>query len=170
MPLEENTHYVFGESLEKLDPDILPKELCVIRYIVHCFDVSHANVPRMDKKKRRSTICNLVVGDVVEIWKRQSLGIRSHRAVYHLVNKLIDRIDYVKVSKRYHENNIPWIQEVIKEHDKVFDIAEKPVKEELDQPMDVDVPEVIEEDLGPRKRKIPKWLENTDYEVNSFNF
>ena len=37
--LEEYTSFALGESLEQLDPDILPKEIDVMRHIVYLFDV-----------------------------------------------------------------------------------------------------------------------------------
>ena len=67
--LEEYTSYVFGESLQQLDPNLLPKETDVLRFIVHCFDVSRAEVPRMDKKKRNADVIKTVLGAVAEIWK-----------------------------------------------------------------------------------------------------
>ena len=47
--LEEYTSYVFGASLEQLDPEVLPKESDVLRFLVHCFDVSQAEVSTMNR-------------------------------------------------------------------------------------------------------------------------
>ena len=155
--LQEYTKFVFGESIEQLNPNDLPKENDVIRYIVHCFDVSQAEVPRMDRKKRRTAVIKIVVGAVEEIWKNKSLPIRSHGAIYWMVNSLFDRVEFVKVSKSYHENNASFIQEVVKVHDKLFDISMKPVETKKDEAMEVDLPEPAQEEvLGKRKRKAPK--------------
>ena len=170
--LEEYTSYVFGKSSGSLDPDVLPKEIDVLRYIVNCYDASQAQTPKMDKKKRTASVVNIVVAAVEEIWKKNSRQTRSHRAQYWLVKKLLEKAELVKVRKHRHETDDVFIQDVLAEHDKLFDISEKPVREELDEAMEVEVPEVVEQDLGKRKRKAPppKWLtENMDYEVILLN-
>lgn len=162
--LEEYTSYVFGESLQQLDPKLLPKEIDVLRFIVHCFDVSRAEVPRMDKKKRNAAVIKKVLGAVSEIWKNKSLLIRSSGAIYWLVNSLVDKVDFVRVSKKNHEFDVNWIQQVFQQHNKIFDIAEKPAKDTPSaEAMDIDVPELPgteqEEEgevLPDRKRKAPK--------------
>ena len=170
--LQEYTSFVFGESINLLDPDVIPKEIDVIRYMIHCFDVSQAEVARMVRKKRRAAVIKIVVGAVEQIWKNKSLPIKSNGAIYWKVDSLFDRVEYVKVSKSYHENNVSWIQEIVKNHDKVFDISMKPVEVKPDDAMEVDLPETVPEEvlaepeeilaepvqemvLGKRKRKIP---------------
>ena len=162
---QENTRYVFGESIEQLDPDTLPKEIEVLRYIVHCFDASYNNVPRMPKKKRTTAVIKDVVGAVEEIWKNKSLPTRSHGAVYWLVDSLVKRVEFVKVSKNNYENNAIWIQAIVEQHNKIFDIAEKPVEANPaqvineDEAMDIDLSESVEEVvLTERIRKPPKRL------------
>ena len=77
--LEEYTSFALGESLEQLDPDILPKEIDVMRHIVYLFDVSRSEDTRMDTKKRKASVANIVVGALEEIWKNLSHPTRSHR-------------------------------------------------------------------------------------------
>ena len=128
--LEEYTSYAFGESSGSLDPDILPKEIDVLRYIVNCYDVSQAETPRMDRKKRIASVVNTVVAAVDEIWEKKSRPTRSHRAKYWLVKKLMEKAELVKLWKRRHEHDNVFIQEVREEHDKLFDISEKQVTAE----------------------------------------
>ena len=164
--LEDYTRYVFGESSGSLDPDILPKEIDVLRYIITCYDVSQAETPRMDRKKRIASVVKIVVAAVDKIWEKKSRPTRSHRAKYWLVKKLMEKAEHVKLWKLRHEHDNAFIQEVREEHDKLFDISEKQVEEKLDEPMETEVPEVVVQVLGERKRKAPSWLtENMDYEV-----
>ena len=171
--LQDHTSYVFGQSIDQLDPDVLSKEIDVIRFIVHCFDVSYANVPRMEKKKRDGDVIKIVTGAIEDIWKRKSLPTRSHKAVYLKVKTLVERVEFVKTSKRRHENDAPWIEEVFQAHDKVFDISEKQVNEKLEEAMEIpeeamEIPEEVVEVVENRKRNAPPptWLiENMDYEV-----
>ena len=170
--LQEYTSFVFGESINLLDPDVIPKEIDVIRYMIHCFDVSQAEIPRMVRKKRRNAVIKIVVGAVEEIWKNKSLPMKTNGAIYWQVNSLFDRVEYVKVSKSYHENDASFIQEIFKNHDKIFDISMNPVEDKPDDAMEVDLPEPVQEEvlaqpedilaepvqevvLGKRKRKIP---------------
>ena len=159
--LEEYTSFALGESLEQLDPDVLPKEKDVMRYIVYLFDVSRSEVKKMDTKKRNAAVCNIVVGALEEIWKNKSLPTRSHGAVYWLVDSLVKRVEFVKVSKNNYENNAIWIQAIVEQHNKIFDIAEKPVEANpaqvinQDEAMDIDLPESVEEEVVLTKR-IPK--------------
>ena len=93
--------------------------------------------------------------------------------MFHLVSKLIDRVDFFKTSKRRHENDASWIQQKVEQHDIVFDISEKMVVE-LDEDMEQEVHEVqveVEEVLEKRETRAPAWLtENTDYEDNKEAF
>ena len=158
--LEEYTTYVLGESLQQLNPDVLPKEIDVLRYFVNCYDVSQAEVSRMDKKKRNTAVVKVVAGAVEEIWKNKSLPVRSPNAIYLLVNRLTDRAEFIRVSKKNHEFDANWIQEVFQRHDKIFDIGEKPAAISQEEPMEVDLPDPVpeEEVLGKRKRKAPSRL------------
>ena len=158
--LEEYTSYVLGESLQQLNPDVLPKEIDVLRYFVNCYDVSQAEVSRMDKKKRNTTVVKIVAGAVEEIWKNKSLPVRSPNAIYLLVKRLTDRAEFIRVSKKNHEFDVNWIQEVFQKHDKIFDIGEKPAMVSQEEPMEIDLHEPVleEEVLGTRKRKAPSRL------------
>ena len=114
----------------------------------------------MKKKKRKSAVVNAVVTTVEEIWKGKGLPIRSHWAVFLRVEKLVDKVDHVKISKRRHETDSIFIEEIGKEHDKLFDISEKAAPEA----MEVDVepgpsiaePVKVVEDLGKRKINVPE--------------
>ena len=157
--LEEYTSYVFGEGLDQLDPEVLPKELDVLRFLVHSFDVSQAEVSRMDKVKRKAQVVNVVVSAVEKIWNGKGIPIRSHGAVYYLVKMLYERAEFVKLSKRRHVEDGDFIQDIINQHDKLFDISEKPKPvKKPEEPMDVDENVEEEEDLGKRKRKAPAWF------------
>ena len=127
------------------------------------FDASHAEDERMKKKKRRSAIINAVVDTIEEIWKGKGLPIRSHWAVYLRVEKLVDKVDHVKISKRRHETDSIFIEEIGKEHDKIFDISEKAAPEAMEVDVEpgpsetepVEVMEEVVEDLGKRKITVP---------------
>ena len=77
--LEESTSFALGESLEKLDPNVLPREIDVLRHIVYLMDVSRSEVARMDTNKRKTAVSNIVVGEIEEIWKSKSRPVMSHR-------------------------------------------------------------------------------------------
>ena len=62
--LEDYTSFALGKSLESLDPDILPNEIDILRFIVYCFDVSQAETKRMDRNKRAASVANIVVDAV----------------------------------------------------------------------------------------------------------
>ena len=124
------------------------------------FEASYAEVERMNKKKRRSAIINAVVTTVEEIWKGKGLPIRSHWAVFLRVEKLVDKVDHVKISKRRHETDSIFIEEIGKEHDKVFDISEEAAPEAMEVdvepgPSEAEPVEVVVEDLGKRKITVP---------------
>ena len=113
----------------------------------------------MKKKKRRSAIINNVVTTIEEIWKGKGLPIRSHWAVYLRVEKLVDKVDHVKISKRRHETDSIFIEEIGKVHDKVFDISEEAAPEAMEVdvepgPSEAEPVEVVE-DLGKRKITVP---------------
>ena len=84
MPLQDYTRYVFGDSISMLDPDILPEENNIIRYVVFCHDVSLAEYPNMRKKARKASVVKIVASAVVEIWKKKSLPIISDKAVFFI--------------------------------------------------------------------------------------
>ena len=124
------------------------------------FDASYAVDERMKKMKRKNAIVNAVAAIVEEIWKGKGLPLRSHKAVCLRVDKLVDKVEHVKISKRRHETDSIFIEEIGKEHDKVFDISEEAAPEA----MEVDVEpglseaepvEVVVEDLGKRKITVP---------------
>ena len=124
----------------------------------------------MEKKKRNAAIANVVLSAVKKIWEKNSRPMRTDKAMFSLIQNLIARVDFVKTNVRRHENDADWIEDVVKGHDKVFDISEKqPVEVLGNEPMDVDIePGVseIEEPLGKRKREVPERFRDKDSQVN----
>ena len=163
-----------------LDPDILPEESNVIRYVVFCHDVSLAENPKMKKKVRRASVVNIVASAVMEIWKKKSLPIISDKAVFCAVGRLMDKAENVKESKRRHENDSDYIQGILSKHNKIFDISKKPdvESEPMDasdneptaivEDMELNEPELEEVNLGRRKRKARKrWVVESEDAINN---
>ena len=127
----------------------------------------------MKKRKRKCRIVNAVVAIVEEIWKGKGLPIRSHKAVYLRVDKLVDKVEHVKISKRRHETDSIFIEEIGKEHDKIFDISEKAVPEAMEVdiepgPIEAEPVEVVMDDLGKRKITVPDRFLDPEV-INSIN-
>ena len=181
MPLQDYTRYVFGDSISMLDPDILPEENNIIRYVVFCHDVSLAEYPNMRKKARKASVVKIVASAVMEIWKKKSLPTISDKAVFNAVGRLMDQAQYVKESRRRHENDLNYIQGILSKHNKIFDISKKPDIES--EPMDVtnvepvaesmdaielNEPEQEEVNLGTRKRRrTRRWAVESEETVGS---
>ena len=135
---------------------------------MHLTDVSTVEKPNLEKKKRNAAIANVVLSAVKEIWEKNSSPMRTEKAMFSLIQNLIKRVDFVKINVRRHENDANWIEDVVKGHDKVFDLSEKqPVLG--NEPMDVDIepgPSEIVENLGKRKRNVPDRFRDKDSQVN----
>ena len=129
-------------------------------HTVNLFDASYGVDERMPKKKRRSSVVNPVVTTIEEIWKGKGLPIKNHWTVFLRVDRLVDKIEYVKKSKRRHETDSIFIEEIGKVHDKVFDISEEAAPEAMEVdvepgPSEAEPVEVVLEDLGKRKITVP---------------
>ena len=164
-----------------LDPDILPEENNIIRYVVFCHDVSLAEYPNMRKRARKASVVKIVASAVMEIWKKKSLPTISDKAVFNAVGRLMDQAQYVKESRRRHENDLNYIQGILSKHNKIFDISKKPDIES--EPMDVtnvepvaesmdaielNEPEQEEVNLGTRKRRrTRRWAVESEETVGS---
>ena len=135
----------------------------VTNYFFCSWDASLAENPKLDIKTRRVAVAKMVVAAVMDIWNLKSRPIRSEKAIKGLVSRLFDRIEYVRKGKRHHETDAVWIQEIVEEHGKIFDISAKAVNDNLDEPvpMEIDEPVAVELDLGKRKRRAPVRFEVT---------
>ena len=147
-------------------------KLIFVLLTVHLTDVSIVESPRMDKNKRKAATANIVLSALKKIWEKKSRPMRNDKAMYFLVKSLIERVDFVKVNVRRHENDTAWITDIVEGHDKVFDISEKQRVEVVStEPMDVDIepgptPSDTVENLGKRKRIVPERFRDMDSQVN----
>ena len=136
---------------------------------MNLFDASYDAEERMTKKKRRSSVVNAVVTTIEGIWKGKGLPIKNHWTVFLRVDRFVDKIEYVKKSKRRHETDSIFIEEIGKVHDNVFDISEEAAPEAMEVdvqpgPSEAEPVEVVE-DLGKRKITVPDRF--LDAEVNN---
>ena len=137
--LQDQTSYVFGNGIERLDPNTLPTELNVLRNYVYLFDASCAEKPRMVRKKRIAAVTRIVSNSLIDVWRGKSRDVRTEIAVYSLVRRLVEVVDVVKVRKANHETNLEFINDVINKHNKLCDISKKPDEVVADDPMDIDI-------------------------------
>ena len=112
-------HEVFGQYLEKIPEDQLPKKIEIVCHFLYRknyeFDQTYnrgGKVIKTFKPKTKSTVIKEISSKVSDVWSKASIPIKSSRAVEISVEKLIDDalekyskdLSYYKTTKNENSN------------------------------------------------------------------